>query len=351
LPLFSAESLIKIGIEIFRGMNVPLEEASLVSELLVKANLVGQDSHGVIRIAQYVKAIEEGEVKPGAKMKIIHETPSTALVDGGNGFGQFVAKKSMEIAIEKARKNSVSTVCAFNLYHIGRLADYTEMASRCDMIGVAMANSTKCVAPYGGRERVLSTAPISYAFPTAKEMPFILDMATSACAEGKIRVALHKGEKLPYGYLIDADGNLTDNPEDLYKGGALLPLGGDLGGYKGFGLAMIVEVLSGILSRDGCAYETKKKGNGIFFQAIDISSFMPVEEFKRKVDDLIRIVKSSKLRPGFNEILIPGELEFRIQQKRLKEGIYVPDKTWEEIKAIAERMNIDLSQVLSHNQR
>jgi len=349
MPVFRADQLARIGTEIFVAAGSPREEAKLVSEFLVRANLAGQDSHGVIRIVQYVKAIKRGDIKPGAKIEVVRETPTSALVNGNWGFGQVGAKRAMEIAVEKAKERSVGAVCAFNLYHVGRLADYTQIALENDMIGIAMANSTKRVAPHGGKESLLSTAPISFAFPAGEEKPFILDIATSVCAEGKVRVMLHKGEKLPHGYIIDKDGYPSMNAEDLYRGGAILPLGGDMVGYKGFGLALVVEALSGILSGDGCAYEPRKKGNGVFFQAIDIESFMPVDGFKRQMDGLVRTVKSSKLRPGFEEILIPGELEFRTEQKRLKEGIYVPEKTWEEIKNLADQMNVDLISVLQWN--
>ncbi len=194
---------------------------------------------------------------------------------------------------------------------------------------------------------MLSTSPVSYAFPTGEEDPFILDIATSVCAEGKVRVKLHKGEKLPDGYIIDKDGNPSNDPADLYQGGAILPLGGDSLGYKGFGLALVVDVLSGILSGAGCAYEAGKKGNGVFFQAINIKSFMPVDEFKRRIDNLIRAIKSSKVRSGFGEILIPGEPELRMEKKMLKEGIYLPDKTWEEIQSIGAKMKLDLASSVS----
>ena len=342
MPVFTAEQLENVGTKIFAAVGAPVEEAELVSKFLVKANLAGHDSHGVIRIVQYVKAIERGDIKPGAEIEVVRETRSSALLNGNWGFGQVVAKRAMEMTIEKAAEGSVGTVCAFNLYHIGRLADYTAMALQKDMVGIAMANSSKGVAPHGGRERILSTSPLSYAFPTGKEKPIILDIATSVCAEGKVRVKLHRGEKLPDGYIIDKNGNPSNDPEDLYRGGAILPLGGDSLGYKGFGLALAVEVLSGILSGSGCAYEAEKKGNGVFFQAVDIASFMPVREFKRRTANLIQIAKSSKLRPGFDEILIPGEPELRTEKKRLEEGIYVPEKTWEEIERIGTKMGLDL---------
>jgi len=346
MPIFKAETLRRLSEEIFTAYGAPVEEARLVSEFLVKANLCGHDSHGVIRVIQYVKAIEDGILKPGAKIDVIRETCSSALLKGNWGFGQVVAKRAMELAIEKAKRNSVSVVCVFDLYHIGRLADYTILAAKENLIGIAMVNSPPTVAPYGGRERLISTAPISYAFPTGKENLFVLDIATSVCAEGKVRVALHKGEKLPEGYIIDKKGNPSTNPADLYEGGAILPLGGDLVGYKGFGLGLVVEVMAGILSNAKCAFEADKKGNGVFFEAINISDFIPIDEFKNRIDALIRRIKSSKLRPGFKEILLPGEPELRTEIKRRKEGIYVPERTWKEITKIAENKGIDVAMLV-----
>jgi uncharacterized oxidoreductase len=342
MPVFRAEQLREIGTKIFVATGAPIEEAKWVSKLLVKSNLAGHDSHGTIRIIQYVEAIENGNLKPGAELNIEKETCTSALLNGNWGFGQVVAKKAMALAIEKARKHSVGVVCAYNCYHIGRLADYTMMAAENNMIGIAMANSPRSVAPYGGLEKFVSTSPISYAFPTGQEFMFVLDIATSVCAEGKVRVTMHKGEKLPEGCIIDKHGNPSTNPADLYDGGALLPLGGDAFGYKGFGLALVVEVLSGILSKSGCGYEPEIKGNGVFFQAIDIGSFVPVDDFEERIDALIKAAKSTKLRPGFTEILMPGEPEFRTEKERQKQGIFIPDKTWEEIKKIAVKFNLDL---------
>jgi len=343
MPVFKAEALKRLSKEIFVAYGAPDEEAELVSEFLVKANLCGHDSHGVIRVIQYVKAIENGVLKPSANIDVVRETRSSALLKGNWGFGQVVAKRAMELAIEKAGKATVSVVCAFDLYHVGRLADYTMLAAEKNMIGVAMVNSTPMVAPYGGVERLISTAPISYAFPTGKENSFVLDIATSVCAEGKVRVALHKGEKLTEGFIIDKNGNPSTDPADLYEGGAILPLGGDLVGYKGFGLGLVVEVMGGILSHAKCAYEADKKGNGVFFEVINIEDFIPVDEFKDRIDALIRRIKTSRLRPGFKEILLPGEPELRTAAKRRKEGIYLPERTWKEMMEIAEKKNVDVA--------
>jgi uncharacterized oxidoreductase len=215
------------------------------------------------------------------------------------------------------------------------------MASKSNMIGIAMVNSTKFVAPFGGKDRMLSTGPVSFAFPSNMDFSFVIDIATSVVAEGKIRVMLHKGEKIPYGWIIDKDGKPSDNPRDLYDGGALLPLGGDESGHKGFGLGLAIDILSGILSGAGCAYEDIKRGNGVFFEVINIEKFMPIEEFKKRVGELIMAIKASKPRPGFKEIIIPGEPEHLTEKIRLKNGIYVPERTWEEIKRIAKKLGVN----------
>ena len=351
MPIFKAESLRRLSEKIFIAYGSPAEEARLVSEFLVKANLCGHDSHGVIRVIQYVKAIEDGILKPGVNIDIVRETRTSALLKGNWGFGQVVAKRAMELAIEKAKKNSVSIVCAFDLYHIGRLADYTMLAAENNMIGIAMVNSTPVVAPYGGKERLISTAPVSYAFPTGKEKMFVLDIATSVCAEGKVRVSLHKGESLPEGCIIDKEGNPSTNPADLYEGGAILPLGGDHVGYKGFGLGLVVEVMAGILSKAKCAYEADKRGNGVFFEVINIEDFISIDEFKDSIDALIRRIKSSKLRPGFKEILLPGEPELRTEMRRRKEGIYIPERTWKEIMKIARKKSIDVAMLINESEK
>jgi len=334
MPVFTADQLKDLGIKIFKALGATEEEARIVSEFLVKSNLAGHDSHGVIRIIQYVNEIQKGRIIPGAAIEVVRETPSSALLNGNWGFGQVIGFKAMMMAIEKAKTNTVSVVCVYNCNHVGRLADYTMMAAENRMIGIAMVNANKIVAPYEGTERMLSTGPLSYAFPTDKEIPFVLDIATSVCAEGKIRVSLHTGEKLPHEWIIDKNGKPSNNPSDLYEGGAILPFGGEVG-HKGFGIGLAIDVLGGILAGSGPAYRKDKRGNGVFMEAINIESFMPPEEFKREMDGLIRVVKNSRPMSGFGEIVIPGEPEYRTEQRRIKEGIYVPEKTWKEITEIA----------------
>ncbi|MFQ6039747.1 MAG: Ldh family oxidoreductase [Candidatus Poribacteria bacterium] len=344
MPIFSADYLKQAGMKIFKGAGVPDEEAEIVIRLLVKANLVGHDSHGVIRIPQYISLIQRGDLHPGIAIEIVKETPSTAVINGHWGFGQVIASKAMDIAIQKAKTHSVSTVGAHHSNHIGRMADYAIMAAEENMIGMVMVNNhgaAQHVAPYGGRERRLSTNPICFAVPTGRKdnpsqttgEPLVVDITTSVVAEGKVRVARNRGQSIPEGWIIDANGNPSTNPADLYADppGAILPFGGIVA-HKGFGLGLIVDILTGTISNAGFSrINPPRIGNAIFLTVINISDFMPIEEYLEQVDTFIEYIKSSKPMSGFDEVLVPGEPETRMEKKRLTEGIFVEDETWKQI--------------------
>lgn len=348
MPTVKADQLRAFGSQIFSALGVPTEDAELVSDLLVEANLTGFDSHGVIRIPIYAKGIKMGAVKPGAEIRIIRETPSTAAIDGGWNLGQVVAKYSMNVCIEKARKNVVGLVTAKNSQHAGRLNTYAEMAMAKDMIGIASVNSANSVAPYGGKSRQLGTNPLCFAIPSGKEPPMVLDMATSVWARGKIMVYLARGEELPEDVFMDPDGNPTTDPGWYTKGGVLRTLGGEIAGYKGFGLSLLVEILTGALTEGGVSNSEEYRsrpfygGNGIFMMAIDVGQVTELDAFKRRVDDLLSSVKNSPTAPGYDEILIPGEPERLKKEKRLKEGIFVEDKTWGDLTALAEELGVKI---------
>lgn len=338
MPTFTAQYLEDLSTKIFMALGTPKEDAHLISKLLVKANLTGHDSHGVIRIPTYVQWVEEGQIKPKANPKVVKETISTALVDGGHGFGQVVATWSMRLAIKKAKESGVAAVGIYNCGHVGRLADYTMMALDHDMIGLMFVIGPPSATPFGGIDRIFNPSPLSAAIPAGKEKPYVLDISTSVCAAGKIAVKRARKEKLPEGWIVDKDGNPSVDPEDFYKGGAILPMGGIVG-YKGYGLMFLVDVLAGALTEAGCASSKEfKKVNGVLAMAIDISAFTSVEKFKSRIDELIRRTKSSRKADGFDEILIPGEPEFREEEIRLKKGIYVEDSTWSKIEEIAKRL-------------
>jgi uncharacterized oxidoreductase len=336
MPSIQANELTTLSRKILISAGASFDEADTVAKLLVRANLSGVDSHGVFTyLHNYVQGIRTGQIKPGARIEILNETPSTALFNGNLGFGQVTAVKAMQLAIEKARNTGVSAVAIFNCNHIGRLADYSRMAVKNGMIAFVAANSDPCVAPYGGKKAVLSTAPLSWGIPTHSERPIIVDLATSAVAEGRIRAALYKGEQIPSDWIVNSQGQPSTNPAELYEpplppeqvklAGALQPAGG----YKGYALALIAEVLAGALSGTGCSEDVKSLlTNGVFILVLDPTRFAPLMEFEQRVDRLIQAVKNSPIAPGFKGIRVPGEREVEEEEKRLKSGIHVPDTAW-----------------------
>ena len=335
-----ADPLRMLTQEIFVKKGASPEDAAVVSELLVKANLAGHDSHGVIRIEGYVKAIDEKKLDPRAKGVLESDGGATALINGNWGFGQVVATEAMRKAIEKGKKYGVSAVSIYNCGHIGRMADYCLMAEEQDMIGMAMVNSVASVSPFGGVDRIFNPSPIGAAVPAGTARPFMLDISMSVCAQGKIEVKKARGEKLPQGWIIDRDGRPSTNPEDFYDGGSILPIGGDVG-YKGYGLAFLVDILSGALSGSGCASSPEfRGGNGVFMLTLDIARFGRIGAFKSRMEEVISKVKTSKKAPGTSEIMIPGEPEFKTEESRLQNGIFVEDSTWEKISDIARELGI-----------
>jgi uncharacterized oxidoreductase len=345
MPILTAEQLQSITTKIFDGLGSPHEESAWVAETLVRANLVGHDSHGVVRISQYVNHVRSGEIKPGAQMAVETETPTMAVLNANLGWGQVAARKAMQIAIEKAAQYSLGAVVVQNCPHVGRLGEYVEMAARQQMIGLAVVNShggSTAVAPWGGIDSRFTPNPIAFAAPSGLEVPILMDITTSSLPEGKVRIARHRGQQIPPDCMIDADGNPSTDPAAFYgpPPGALLPLGGVMG-HKGYGLLVMTEIMAGILSGAGASSEpTETKGNGLFVQAIDIQAFTPVDKFQERVRNLVGFTKTSRLRPGFDEILLPGEPEHRSAQKRLREGIQVEDSVWDEIQQAANNLHI-----------
>ncbi|MFW6116892.1 MAG: Ldh family oxidoreductase [bacterium] len=344
----SAERLQKIGMKIFDAAGSPHDESDLVSDMLVRSNLAGHDSHGVMRISQYVKQIRSGELRPGATVEVQRETRSTAVIQGHQGWGPVVARKAMRLAMDKAHQHSVGMVTVRGSQHVGRLGEYPRMAAEEKMISLALVNShgvgEETVVPWGGLDRRFTPNPMAFAAPTGEEWPILVDFSASVIPEGKVRDAFYKGEHLREGCIIDHEGNPTTDPADFYGSppGALLPLGGIVG-HKGYGLLIVTELLGGALSAAGCAGQrVMTTGNGAFFQAIDIDDFLPVEEFIETVQELISWVKSSRKKEGVSEILLPGEPEYRTAQERRETGIPLPDSVWEEILNLAADLDVEL---------
>ena len=334
MPNVKAEELRDICVKILDKNQVPYNESLVVADSLVKADLMGITTHGVRCLKFLVARVQAGTIIPGVKIKSINDYPSTTLWDGCLGFGQVVGVKAMKHAIGKAKATGISVVSVRNANHFGIASYYSTIALGQNMIGVSMCNSGSAVAPYGGRTAALGTNPISFAIPTGKERPIVLDMATSVTAQARIAVAAEKGEKIPEGWALDEKGRITTDPRAALRG-ALLPMGGP----KGYGLAVVIDVLSGILA--GWVYGKEAKANllepknppriGQLFLALNIESFIPVKQFKEKVDRLIQEIKSVPPQEGFQKVLLPGEPEALKEEKHLREGIPLDESTWQDL--------------------
>jgi uncharacterized oxidoreductase len=338
MPIVRADRLTTIGAALLQAAGASDEEAHAVAAGCVNANLAGHDSHGVIAIPTYIDRIKAGHIVPGTEWTIVQESPTTTVIDGHWGFGFHVNTKAMALTIEKAKTANVAACTVFRQSHVGRLAAYPLMAAREGMIGLATADSgrsPKHVAPFGGREARLGTNPIAIAVPSDLEAPFYLDMATSAVAAGKIQLAVARGESIPEGWIIDAEGRATTDPRDYRKGGALLPLGGSEG-YKGSGLAAMVEILCGLLTGLGFGVEpTGRHNDGCFMAVFNVAAFRPLADFKREVKDFARYLKSTPMSEGSRGVFYPGEPEYLREQQRRRDGIEIEDATWEKFRMLA----------------
>ena len=344
MPVLSHEYLHRAAFHIFRAEGVPESDAHTVARHQVKANLVGHDSHGVIRIPQYVELIRRGHIVPDAPFEVVEESPTTARVNGHWGFGFLVTEKAMRMAIEKARDQNVAAITVVYQSHIGRLGEYAAMAASEGMIGLITADSgagPKAVAPFGGRERRLGTNPICIAVPSDLEATVLMDMATSAVASGKLLLARNRGAQIPSGWIIDRDGNPTTDANDYFSGGALLPVGADQG-HKGSGLSFMVEVFSGILTGLGFGIDPDAPHNdGCFIAVFNVEAFRPLAEFKREVSEFAQFIKDTPPAKGFEEVMYPGEIEWRNEIQRRREGIYVEDDTWNQISALIKEHHLE----------
>ncbi|MEE2753837.1 MAG: Ldh family oxidoreductase [Candidatus Latescibacterota bacterium] len=348
MPRFSPQKLREIGYALFEAADCREEDAKAVVDHLVESNLFGHDSHGAIRFYEYARAIREGRFNPKSRPEIIKDHPAVAVVDAGGAMGQVGATFATELAIQKAKEYGVGTVALRNTSHIGRVGAYPLMAAKRGFIGQIFVNAGHLgyqIAPFGGLDGKLSTNPLAFSAPRRCAEPLMVDMTTSVVAEGKIRVAMNRGDKVPDGWLIDYDGNPTNEPAD-FKGdppGAILPLGGVVA-HKGTGLSLMVEVLGGLMSGLGCANGSKTMhSNGVFLNVYNIEYFTDLEEYYDEFESLIGHVKSSRIAPGFKEILIAGEPEYRNAVRVEEEGIEVDVRTWEQICEEAELVGIDVA--------
>ena len=355
--IFPAEALREFCSRVFLYFGVPRSDAAQAADVLAAADLRGIDSHGVARMSSYVDLLIEGRINPQPQIKLLRSTPSTATVDGDNGLGLVVGPRANQMAIDLAEKAGSGWVSVMNTNHYGIAGYYVLQTVARDMIGWAMTNSTAIVAPLWGMERMLGTNPIAVAFPGKNQPPIVIDMATCTAAYGKIEMALRKGEKIPEGWAIDNQGQVTTQPADVLAGGALLPLGSDRerGGHKGYGLAVMVDLLSGALSganwgpfapafalRQGLPTRSVGKGIGHFFGAMRIDGFIDADAFKSQVDEYIRVFRAAKPAPGTSGPLIPGDPEREAEHIRRVKGVPLILPVVQELRSISKKTGIPL---------
>ena len=343
MPVVKADRLTAIATDLLKGAGATPEEAATVAKGCVLANLTGHDSHGVIAIPTYIDRVDKGHIVPGAPFKILQESPTTTVVDGNWGFGFVVAERAMKMTIEKARKTNVAATTILRQSHVGRVGAYPIMAAREGMIAIMTADSgrsPKAVAPFGGREARVGTNPIAIAIPSDLDGAFCLDMATSAVAAGKIKLAQAKGIKIPTGWIVDKDGNATTDPSDFDKGGVLLPLGGEEG-HKGYGLSVMVEILSALLPGLGFGVDpTGRHNDGCFVACFNVEAFRPLKTFRKEVTEFAHYLKATPPMTGVKEVLYPGEIEHRRELDRSANGIEVDAKTWAKFEDLGKKYGI-----------
>jgi LDH2 family malate/lactate/ureidoglycolate dehydrogenase len=348
MPVIQPDSLRNIGYQIYEACGCSAEDARIVVDHLVVSSLYGHHSHGILRFYEYVPFLTEGRFNPRGTPRVVWERPCSALVDGDGAMGQVGGEFATRLAIDKARAQGIAAVTLRNTSHIGRVGAYPLMVAREGLLGLVFCNAGNLgfqIAPFGGLDGRLSTDPIAFAAPRRDANPIMVDMATSMAADGKIRMALNRGEQIPKGWIIDAQGQLSTDPEDYTeRGGAILPLGG-VSGHKGTCLGFIVELLGGALSGEGVANGARKlKSNGVLICVYDIEHFTDRESFFDEVETLVAHVRSSRVDPNIGEIQLPGEPEYRNEQRQLQDGIDVDDTTWSRICEAGEQLGIDTGQ-------
>lgn len=351
---FSYAQLFSFAQEIFIKIGCSEKEANDAAKVLLSADLRGVDSHGIARLSGYIRLWQAGRINAKPHLKIIHETPSTAVVDGDAGLGLVVAPYAMKVAIDKARTAGTGWVSVQNSNHFGIAGIHAMMALEEDMIGIAMTNASPLVAPTFSTERLLGTNPIAVAIPAGNQAAFVADMATTTAANGKLEILQRKNMPAPHGWIQDKEGNISTNQHEVKEGGALLPLGGtrEQGSHKGYALGSIVDIFSGVLS--GANYgpwvppfvsflpvadDLPGKGIGHFFGAMRIDAFRPAADFKQHMDHWIERFKNAQPIAGEERVLIPGDPEREMEQERLINGIPLLDAVVEDIQQLALQMD------------
>ncbi|MFZ9300599.1 MAG: Ldh family oxidoreductase [Chitinophagaceae bacterium] len=353
--IYSIELLTPFILNVFLKMGCPAKDAEQATDALLNADIRGIDSHGIARLSGYIRLWEAKRVNPTPKIKVIHETPSTATVDGDAGLGLVVAPQAMDLAIQKAMQCGTGWVSVQNSNHFGIAGYHAMRALKNDMIGIAMTNASALVSPTFAKERMLGTNPICVAIPSGVEPPFVADMATTTAANGKLEILQRKNEEAPLGWIQTENGSPTTDAHALKTGGALLPLGSDKehGSHKGYALGAIVDIFSAVLS--GANYgpwappfpayvpmpeNQPGKGLGHFFGAMRIDAFRPADEFKANMDQWLKRFRDAEPIEGTQKVLVPGDPEREMEKIRRAKGIPLLETVIQDLQKIAEKFSI-----------
>lgn len=349
MPTYSSDQLYRLGLDLFTACGASEQNADTVASHLVEASLMGIDSHGVMRFIWYVEQCLDGHLQPDAPIEVLRDQGQVALIDCGMNFGQVGAARMVDWVRDRAQGGGIAFASSRRCHHVGRLGAWVQALAESGLFGFAVANSQRhghFVVPWGGREGRLATNPLAWAAPT-KGRPIVLDMSTSMTPEGKVRAALHDSSPMPAGRILDRDGNPTTDPAAFYgesdgpPEGAILPFGGDLG-YRGFGLGLLVEVLGASLAGVELGDESQIPYiNGFSLLAIDPGAVTgDAAAFPGLTEELRQYITGSAPAPGFDDVMLPGEREFRLLEQRQRDGIPLPDTTRDGINQVADRLGI-----------
>ncbi len=336
---FRAAHMHAVSRNLLMAAGAPRHVADTVSEILVNSNLSGHDSHGILRIPTYLDGIDGGAIVPAAEPEVVRKGTSTLTVDGHSGMGIYTARRAIDLAIDHAAGSGVCCISFRRVGHFGRLGEYAEIAARAGCIAIITigVGTVDAVAPYGATRGPLGTNPIAVGVPTGDAAPFILDIATSIVAEGKLQVARAENASIPEGSILDKHGNPSTDPMDFYDGGYLLPFGA----HKGSGLLLLTCLLSGL---SGVPEVEEGTLSGAYMQVLHVSAFTPLEPYQRGIRAFLDNIKAIPPAPGFDEVLVPGDFEHRTREKRLREGFDVPASIVAALQERADRMNVSTSE-------
>lgn len=338
MPTVEHKQLRQFATAIFVAVGTSIDIAAFVADSLVDANLAGHDSHGVLRLPGYCGSLRDGDIVPDARAVILKRDRAAAVVDGALGWGQPAMLLAAETAVACARECGMGAVAVRRCYHVGRVSPYVELVARSGMIGIAMSNAGPGVAPFGSRQRVLGTNPFAWSMPIGNESdPLTFDIATAAIAEGKLRVARANNDPIAPNLLVDSAGNPSNDPNEFFNGGAILPFGG----HKGNGISILAQMLGRALAgMDTTGFDGPRGSNGPFIVVIDPACFTPPDEFAAEVAAQAKLISSSTPATGFDEVLLPGEIERRTMRDRKNAGIPIPETTWAELAVLADSLGV-----------